>query len=107
MPKESLWAFSEQMKEELAGQLSPILDETEAWLSIRAAIRGTAAEPHIRQERSLQVEELPCMLRIAHGGDWQKSPADMSHNPHTGEDSGIHTLVKIAHGRNGNAHLES
>ena len=45
----------EQMKEELAGQLSPILDETEAWLSIRAAIRGTAAEPHIRQERSLQV----------------------------------------------------
>ena len=35
------------------------------------------------------------MLRIAHGGDWQKSPADMSHNPHTGEDSGIHTLVKI------------
>lgn len=59
MPKESLWTFSEQMKEELAGQLSPILDETEAWLSIRAAIRGTAAEPHIRQERSLQVEELP------------------------------------------------
>ena len=59
MPKESLWAFSEQMKEELAGQLSPILDETEAWLSIRAAIRGTAAKPHIRQERSLQVEELP------------------------------------------------
>ena len=59
MPKESLWAFSEQMKEELAGQLSPILDETEAWLSIRAAIRGTAAETHIRQERSLQVEELP------------------------------------------------
>ena len=59
MPKKSLWAFSEQMKEELAGQLSPILDETEAWLSIRAAIRGTAAEPHIRQERSLQVEELP------------------------------------------------
>lgn len=47
------------------------------------------------------------MLRIAHGGDWQKSPADMSHDPHTGEDSGIHTLVKIAHGRNGNAHLES
>lgn len=40
-------------------------------------------------------------------GDWQKSPADMSHDPHTGEDSGIHTLVKIAHGRNGNAHLES
>ena len=59
MPKECLWAFSEQMKEELAGQLSPIRDETEAWLSIRAAIRGTAAEPHIRQERSLQVEELP------------------------------------------------
>ena len=95
MPKESLWAFSEQMKEELAGQLSPILDEREAWLSVRAAIRGTAAEPHIRQERSLQVEE----LRIAHGGDWQKSPADMSHDPHTGEDSGIHTLVKIAHGQ--------
>ncbi|WP_455724501.1 hypothetical protein [Dysosmobacter welbionis] len=47
------------MKEELAGQLSPILDEREAWLSVRAAIRGTAAEPHIRQERSLQVEELP------------------------------------------------
>ena len=45
MPKESLWAFSEQMKEELAGQLSPILDEREAWLSVRAAIRGTAAEP--------------------------------------------------------------
>ncbi len=80
----------EQMKEELAGQLSPILDEREAWLSIRAAIRGTAAEPHIRQERSLQVEELRpkmsllemmgapafCNLgvyaRIAHGGDWQK-----------------------------------
>lgn len=32
------------------------------------------------------------MLRIAHGGDWQKSPADMSHNPHTGEDSGIPKL---------------
>ena len=59
MPKESLCAFYEQMKDELASKLRPINDETEAWLSIRAAIRGTAAEPHIRQERSLQVEELP------------------------------------------------
>lgn len=52
-------ASSEQMKEELVGQLSLMFDETEAWLSTRrTSVKETKVAAHTRQKRSSRVEEV-------------------------------------------------
>lgn len=52
-------ASSEQLEEELVGQLSLMFDETEAWLSTRrAAAKETKVAAHTRQKRSSRVEEV-------------------------------------------------
>ena len=52
-------ASSEQTKEELAGQLSLMFDETEAWLSAkRTSVTESKVVAHTRQKRSSRVEEV-------------------------------------------------